>query len=270
MALRSRRVPARQMLPPNFHHITLRFLCKFFKYKTHRHCPRPDVYCDVKMKRTFRSAFDAIQSLILLKELFWCAHCRKGLFFSPSVDIPTYFRVAGRCVCVFSQHVGRSRRRHRPRQFGAGQPQLIAESHTISTHHLSIVDRLAARSLTGRCLQILVHQHFGYCLHLEWSGDPNNERSTKFMERRFHRWDATESFSSQLCSLGLKGLCTCAYEASYQPHNAKAPKCRRGPLYASRKHLLLPKWELKSMEDYAVFNLCECNITSTAPDRLKW
>jgi len=81
MALSSRRVPARQMLPPNFSHISLRFPCKSFKYKTYRHCPRPDVYWDVKMKRTFRSAFDAIQSLILLKELFWCANCRRGLFF---------------------------------------------------------------------------------------------------------------------------------------------------------------------------------------------
>jgi hypothetical protein len=141
---------------------------------------------------------------------------------------------------------------------------------TLSTRRLSIVDRLASRSLTGRGLHILIHQHFGYRLCLEWSGDPNNERSARFMERRFHRWDEAESFSSQLCSLGFEGLCACAYEASYQPHHAKAPRCRRGPFYASQKHLLLPKWELKSMEDYALVNLCECNITSTAPDRLKW
>ena len=47
-------------------------------------------------------------------------------------------------------------------------------------------------------------------------------------------------------------------------------ECRRGPFYASQKHLLLPKHELKSMEDYAVFNLCECNITSAPTERLKW
>jgi len=144
------------------------------------------------------------------------------------------------------------------------------QSRTLSARRLSIVDRLAARSLTGRGLHIHVHQHFGYRLHLEWSGDPNNTRSARFMERRFHRWDQTKSFSSQLCSLGIEGLCTCVYEASYQPPHAKAPRCRRGPFYASQKHLLLPKHELKSMEDYAVFNLCECNITSTPTERLKW
>ena len=152
---------------------------------------------------------------------------------------------------------------------GQGNPNSLP-SRTLSTHRLSIADRLSARSLPGRCLQILVHQHFCYRLQLEWRGDPNNKRSARFMERRFHRWDEGESFSSQLCSLGFEGLCTCAYEASYQPHHAKARKCRRGPFYASQKHLLLPKWELKSMEDYAIFNLCECNFTSTAPDRLKW
>ena len=81
-------------------------------------------------------------------------------------------------------------------------------------HIASIVDRLAARSLTGRGLHILIHQHFGYRLHLEWSGDPNNENSARFMERRFQRWDEAESFSSQLSRLGFEGLCTCAYEAS--------------------------------------------------------
>ena len=81
MALRSRRVPHRQLLPPNFPHISLRFRCKSFSRKTHRHCPGPDVWWDVKMKRTFRSQFDAIRSLVLLNDLFWCTHCRKGLFF---------------------------------------------------------------------------------------------------------------------------------------------------------------------------------------------
>ena len=43
MALRSRRVPPQQLLPPDYPHITLRFQCKNFMHKTHPHCPRPDV-----------------------------------------------------------------------------------------------------------------------------------------------------------------------------------------------------------------------------------
>jgi len=182
-----------------------------------------------------------------------------------SIHIPTYFRVAGRCICVFFSMSGAAAHA----SLGQGNPCTLP-CRTLPTHHLSIVDRLASRSLTGRGLHILIHQHFGYSLHLQWSGDPNNENSARFMERRFQRWDETESFSSQLCRLGFEGLCTCAYEASYLSDHAKAPRCRRGPFYSSQKHLLLPKWELKSMEDYAVTNLCDCKITSTAPDRLKW
>ena len=115
---------------------------------------------------------------------------------------------------------------------GQGTPSSL-QSRTLSERRLSIVDRLAGRSLTGRGLHILVHQHFGYRLHLEWSGD-HNTRSARFMERRFHRWDQTKSFASQLCRLGIEGLCTCAYEASYQPPSDKAPRYLRGPFYVSQ------------------------------------
>ena len=88
---------------------------------------------------------------------------------------------------------------------GQGNPSSLLCS-TLSARRLSIVDRLAARSLTGRGLNIHVQQHFGYRLHLEWSGDPNNHRLARFMERRVHRWDRTKSFASQLCTLGIEGL----------------------------------------------------------------
>ena len=152
---------------------------------------------------------------------------------------------------------------------GQGNPWSLP-CHALSTHRLSIVGRLASRSLTGRGLQILVHQHFGYRLHLEWSGNTNNENSVRFIERRFQMWDEAESFTTQLSSLGFEGLCTCAYEASYLPPHAKALRCHRGPFYSSQKHLLLPKWELKSMEDMAVTILWGCNITSTSPNRVQW
>jgi hypothetical protein len=51
-----------QLLPPDYSHITVRFQCRNFIHKTHPHCPRPNVYWDVKMKRTFLSHIDAIQS----------------------------------------------------------------------------------------------------------------------------------------------------------------------------------------------------------------
>ena len=149
---------------------------------------------------------------------------------------------------------------------GQGNPSSLP-CRTLSAQRFSIVDRLASRSLTGRPLQILVHQHFGYRLHLEWSAN-NNANSDRFLERRFCRWDQAKLFSNQLYT--LEGVCTCAYDASYMPYHDKTPRCRRGPFYASQKHLLLPKWELKAMEDTTYTNLSECNITSTPPDLIHW
>jgi len=82
MALRSRRLSVQQLLHPNIPHIRLRFRCSSFSKKFHSHCPGPKIWWDVKMKRTLRSEAEAIRSLVLLKDLFWCNHCRRGLFFS--------------------------------------------------------------------------------------------------------------------------------------------------------------------------------------------
>ena len=64
---------------------------------------------------------------------------------------------------------------------GQGNPSSLP-CRRVSTNRLSIVDRLAARSLTGRGLQILVHQHYGYRLHLEWSDASGSRDSSRFME----------------------------------------------------------------------------------------
>ena len=66
---------------------------------------------------------------------------------------------------------------------GRGNPSLLP-CRRVSTDRLSIVDRLAARSVTGRGLQILVHQHYGYLLHLEWGSGSSSRDSSRFMERR--------------------------------------------------------------------------------------
>jgi len=60
---------------------------------------------------------------------------------------------------------------------GHGNPSSLP-CRRISANRLSIVDRLAARSVTGRGLQILAHQHFGYRLHLEWSGNGSRNRDS--------------------------------------------------------------------------------------------
>jgi hypothetical protein len=145
----------------------------------------------------------------------------------------------------------------------------VGRSHSlptrkISTHRPSIVDRLAARSVTGQSLNIHVHQHVGYRVHFEW------DRGTKAMERRFHMHSDAETFCEELCKFGLEGLCTCVYETyhSFTPENT--PRCLHGPFYPSQKYLLEPKWWLKFMEESSVADLCGCKISSSKTIEWHW
>ena len=153
---------------------------------------------------------------------------------------------------------------------GHGNPSSLP-CRRISADLLSIVDRLAARSVTGQGLQILPHQYVGYRLHLEWSGNGSRNRdSSRFMERRFYFFTEAESFCTELCDHGIDGLCTCIYDGRNINPQERAPTCRRAPLYNSQKYLLLPKWQLSHMEDVAVETLCGCDITSSDAERIHW
>ena len=153
---------------------------------------------------------------------------------------------------------------------GHGNPSSLS-CRRVSANRFSIVDRLAALSVSGLGLQILVHQHFGYRLHLEWSGNGSRHRdSSRFMERGFYLFSEAESFCTELCDQGLDGLCTCVYEGHNINRHERAPTCRRAPFYPSQKYLLLPKWPLNHMEDAAVETLCDCDITSSDAEPIHW
>jgi hypothetical protein len=139
---------------------------------------------------------------------------------------------------------------------GVGRPQSLP-THKLSAHRPSIVDRLAARLVTGQSLDIRVHQYVGYRVYFEW------DKGSKAMERRFYMHSDSETFYTELCKFGLEGLCTCVYGDyhSYIPENT--PRCLRGHFYPSQKYLLLPKWWLKSMEESSGADLCGCNIFSS-------
>jgi len=79
IAVRSRKVPPRRLLPPDFPLVRLRFRADAFSHKLHHHCPGKGTW-EVEMKRTFETEIEAIISLTFLEKLFWCRHCRKGLF----------------------------------------------------------------------------------------------------------------------------------------------------------------------------------------------
>ena len=146
---------------------------------------------------------------------------------------------------------------------GRGNPHSLP-CRRVSANRLSIVDRQTARSVTGQGLQILVHQHNGYRLHLEWVGSSSGSMvSSRFMERRFFMSGEAETFCTELCSYGLERLCTCVYEGYYMSTHVSAPRCRRKPLIQSQKYLLQPKWWLKAMQDTSDGTHCGCRISSS-------
>jgi hypothetical protein len=104
----------------------------------------------------------------------------------------------------------------------------------VSTQLPSIVDRLAARSVTGQSLQIHVHQHFVYRLHLVWNGGSNSMETYRFMEWRFLMNCEIQTFCLELCKFGLEGLCACVYGNDHSFIPAKAPPCHRGPFYPTQ------------------------------------
>jgi len=81
-----------------------------------------------------------------------------------------------------------------------------------NTDGTSIVKKLASRSLTGRDLQIKIHQHIGYRLHLLWNPTPNDERSKCMcIEKVFSMYNEVSDFCKTLTSkAAYEGVCNCA------------------------------------------------------------
>jgi hypothetical protein len=77
-------------------------------------------------------------------------------------------------------------RQQDPQASGLGRPHSLP-IRKISTKCLSIVERLAARPVTGQSLDIRVHQHTGYRVHFEWGGG-------RAMEKRFFSFSDAVTF----------------------------------------------------------------------------
>ena len=146
--------------------------------------------------------------------------------------------------------------------FSAWQPPLhtrvlVGESSLISVPQSfgksSFHSGQTARSVTGQGLQILVHQHYGYRVHLEWRGS-SSRVSLRCMERRFLMACEAERFCTELCSYGL-GLCSCVYEGYYMSTHVRA-RCLRKPLMQSQQYLLKPTWWLKALQHVKRNSLC--------------
>lgn len=69
------------------------------------------------------------------------------------------------------------------------------------TRNNSIVEKLFSRTLSGRTLDLAVHQHLGYRLHLVWDGRSREMR----VERRFKTYADVSSFCWDLVRDVLEG-----------------------------------------------------------------
>jgi hypothetical protein len=125
-------------------------------------------------------------------------------------------------------------RQQEPQASGLGRPHSLT-IRKISAKRPSIVDRLAAQSVTGQSLDIRVHKHIGYRVHFEWDG-------SRIMERRFFSCSDAVTFCIELCIYGLEGLCSCVYGAYHSYIPGKAHYCRLRPSYPSHKYHKYPKW----------------------------
>jgi hypothetical protein len=117
-----------------------------------------------------------------------------------------------------------------PQARGVGRPHSLT-IRRILTQRPSIVDRLAARSVTGQSLDIRVHQHIGYRVHFEWKSGNGNKDNFRAMERRFFMYSDAKTFCIELYKFELEGLCSCMYDAYHSYIPVKAPYCRLGPFY---------------------------------------
>ena len=98
---------------------------------------------------------------------------------------------------------------------------------------MNIVQRLANRALTGRCLGIAVHQHYGYRVHFELRG----VFGSRSFERRFSGNQSCDRFCISVIRGYPEGLCECmlvregfSVYASWPYAGRYEPLCAAGAL----------------------------------------
>jgi hypothetical protein len=172
-------------------------------------------------------------------------------------------------------------------RFTSSQGQGFQSSRTTrtltATNRLSIIQRLAARALTGDDLHIQTHQHLGYRIHLVWSrpsiqctlneqmDNDTRKRIINELEQLAVQSDdrcleriipnGSRSFCQQLMWRGAQNLCFCACRYCWIPNSiihCKTTQCFRGPI----THTLNDIRYLPELQSYE--HKCQCNITSSA------
>jgi hypothetical protein len=130
------------------------------------------------------------------------------------------------------------------------------------SYRSSIGMGLYSRALTGRSLNIDVHQHLGYRLHLVWNSTKNCVTSERNVERSFLMYQNVESFCTELVNGRAEGLCDCVGDGILPD---KADICFRTPNLSKRGILsdISRSW-LKSLQESRRDKYwCTCRVKST-------
>jgi len=132
----------------------------------------------------------------------------------------------------------------------------------------SIVKRLASRSLTGRGLQIHIHQHIGYRLHLVWHTICNGEETSRCIERVFLLYEDVSDFCENLMSKAFEGMCDCVCIHVSEWLKEEVKLCQvpiRTESLLQRKVRYCPRSWLRTLQETEKYGRyrCTCRVTSS-------
>jgi hypothetical protein len=113
------------------------------------------------------------------------------------------------------------------KSFGQGHQSSKLEHNIFKNNSSSIVSRLHSRTLTGRNLQIQIHQHFGYRLHMVWKTKNQKQSSERYLQRMITMTNEMDKFLQELISGGSENLCNCVGEKFPEILEGKVEKCFR-------------------------------------------
>jgi hypothetical protein len=127
----------------------------------------------------------------------------------------------------------------------------------------SIIKSLHTRSLTGHRLNLHVHQHLGYKLHIVWNSVKKGVQSESGIERRFSTYEEVTSFCTDLTKGRSEGLCDCVGEGVIID---KAEMCFR-PCTLSQRGIppyIANSWiKFLQENDKTHSYWCRCKVQST-------
>ena len=154
-------------------------------------------------------------------------------------------------------------------QRSIGQGSLHSKMSKKISSNPSIASRLFSRSVTGRNLNIQIHQHFSKTIHLVWKTLDNTKRrnpSERCMERFFILYEELENFCRELKYSALEGLRDCVFPGLCRLLDTKVTICFRRPLLQIERDF--PRCWLKWYQEFFDLSPCECRVSSTAV--LRW